>query len=106
SRRRSARTSGSGPTPAPRPSCLRRGRPLSVRSSPAPRQIRQEEPEVRGTLREPAREIWVPLRAVRDVDPDRVPVPSELVLEIPPDTVKHLELHLRPSGTGGDDRPL
>ena len=38
----------------------------------------------------------IPLRAVRDVDADRVPLPRKASLQVPAHTVQHLELDPRP----------
>src|SRR5918996_1201072 len=66
----------------------RRGRPRWVMSSAD--QGAQEESDVRRPFRQPARQVWVPGRAERNVGADPVSHARKFLLEIGPDAVKHL----------------
>src|ERR1035437_92128 len=59
------------------------------------RDLAGNEREVCRTLREAAHEILVPLRAERNVDAQPVAVARELVLQVAPHAVQHLELEAR-----------
>src|ERR1700694_476246 len=50
-----------------------------------------EECDVCGTLRETAHQIWIPLGSERDINPHAVSLTNELVLQIAPHAIQHLE---------------
>src|ERR1035437_7842444 len=60
-----------------------------------PQDVSRHEDEVRRTLGETAHEIWIPLRAERHVDAQPVALTRELLLEIAPHAVEHLEFETR-----------
>src|SRR5712691_1406661 len=88
--------------PPPRKATLRCvdsliGSSLAGRRPGRARQVRQEEPHVRGTFGEPAGQVGIPLGAIRDVHPEGIPAPGQPRLQIPAHTVQHLELDPRPA---------
>src|ERR1700674_3286723 len=66
--------------------------PVAAFADHLPEDISGEECDVCGTLCEAAHQIWVPLRSEGDVNPHAIPLAHELVLQIAPHSVQHLEL--------------
>src|SRR4051812_33076718 len=62
----------------------------------ASRQLRHHAPrderDVRRAFSQPAHEVGIPLRAERHIDTHAIALPHELLLEVAPYTVEHLEL--------------
>src|SRR3990170_7398269 len=65
--------------------------PLLEMTSTA-KEVRDEEPQVGRALGQPTNGVRIPLGAEWDVDPDRVPLGRQGLLEVATNAVEHLEL--------------
>src|ERR1700681_4928596 len=66
--------------------------PVAALADHLPEDISGEERDIRRTFSEPAHQIWIPLRSERNVHAHAISFAHELVLEIAPHSIKHLEL--------------